>query len=230
MKKNRIKKYIVLCINWLLLLLIPIFLVTTKFEKNITKEKINPKTLSTSLINNTDEDNIVSAVEVKEEENTKEENKEEKTNKEITNKTTNKNIEETTEETLKEEKTNVAPVEEKEQIYATYTGTMSFYNANCTSCSGITSSGVDVSDGRLYYYDNQYQNVRIIAAGTEIPKWSIVRIKNSSLGSSVLAIVLDRGSAIGVGRTHLIDMLTNSSENKTGINKNIVVEVLRNGK
>ena len=114
-------------------------------------------------------------------------------------------------------------------ILATYQGNMSFYQANCTDCSGITSTGIDISDGRLYYQDHTYGNVRIVAAGQEIKKWSIVRIKNSSLGSSVLAIVLDRGGSIGVGKTFLIDMLTNSNENKDGVDRNITVEVLRNG-
>lgn len=233
MKKNRLKKYIILSINWILLLLIPVFLVTTKFEKNTIKEKIYPKKLSTSLIKNSKEDNTVLVTEIEKEDITSEveTTEDEEITKEIVSKNDDNKIEEKNDTEVKNTIINEPVVEEvKEQIYATYTGTMSFYNANCTSCSGITYTGVDVSDGRLYYYDNEYQNVRIIAAGSEIPKWSIVRIKNSSLGSSVLAIVLDRGSAVGVGKTHLIDMLTNNSENKTGINRNVTVEVLRNGK
>ena len=140
---------------------------------------------------------------------------------------------ETPKEEIKEEQKEVVsqPVyEEKSDVLKSYTGKMSFYNANCTGCSGITSTGIDVSDGRLYYYDNNYGNVRIIAAGPEIKKWSIVRLKNTSLGSNTLAIVLDRGGAIGEGRTFLIDMLTNNQEGKGGVEKGVVVEVLRDGK
>ena len=107
---------------------------------------------------------------------------------------------------------------------------MSFYNANCRGCSGVTSTGTDISDGRLYYYDSNYGNLRIIAAGPEIKKWSIVRLKNTSFGNNTLAIVLDRGGAIGEGRTFLIDMLTNKQEGKDGVERNVVVEVLRDGK
>lgn len=227
MKKNKL----VIIFNWSLLFVLPIILLTVNVETNSITSKILPKELSTSLMFNTEKSNVVVATSVDkidteiEEPEVKEEKKEVEITKEIIKEETDKNITE-------EEKNIIQqPVsEEKSDVLRSYTGKMSFYNANCTGCSGITSTGIDVSDGRLYYYDNNYGNVRIIAAGPEIKKWSIVRLKNTSLGSDVLAIVLDRGGAIGEGRTFLIDMLTNSNEKKGGVERDIVVEVIRDGK
>ena len=124
----------------------------------------------------------------------------------------------------------IEETKEQPEVLATYSGTMSFYSANCKGCMGSTATGIDISDGNLYYNDNEYGQVRIVATGSEIKPWSIIKIKNSSLGSNVIAIALDKGSNIGLGKKFLIDMLTNSKENKSGIEKNITVEVLRSGK
>ena len=224
MKKNKL----IVILNWSLLFALPITLLTVNVETNKTSAKISPKKLSTSIMFKTEKSNAIVATNIDEVDNKieeQEEVKEEVKKVEVTK--------ETQKEEIKEEQKEVVsqPVyEEKSDVLKSYTGKMSFYNANCTGCSGITSTGIDVSDGRLYYYDNNYGNVRIIAAGPEIKKWSIVRLKNTSLGSNVLAIVLDRGGAIGEGRTFLIDMLTNSDEKKDGVEKDIVVEVIRDGK
>ena len=227
MKKNKL----IVIFNWSLLFVLPIILLTVNVETNSTTSKIFPKELSTSLMFNTDKSNAIVATNIDkvdneiEEQEVKEEAKKVETTKEIIKEEIDENISEEEKEIVQQ------PVyEEKSDVLKSYTGKMSFYNANCTGCSGITSTGIDVSDGRLYYYDNNYGNVRIIAAGPEIKKWSIVRIKNTSLGSNVLAIVLDRGGAIGEGRTFLIDRLTNSDEKKDGVEKDIVVEVIRDGK
>ena len=227
MKKNKL----IVIFNWSLLFVLPIILLTVNVETNSTTSKIFPKELSTSLMFNTDKSNAIVATNIDkvdneiEEQEVKEEAKKVETTKEIIKEEIDENISEEEKEIVQQ------PVyEEKSDVLKSYTGKMSFYNANCTGCSGITSTGIDVSDGRLYYYDNNYGNVRIIAAGPEIKKWSIVRLKNTSLGSNTLAIVLDRGGAIGEGRTFLIDMLTNNQEGKGGVEKGVVVEVLRDGK
>lgn len=228
MKKTRknFKKIMISAINLSLLLSIPVMLLTVSVETEKVSGNTYTKKLSTSIISEiavkNDNNN-----EIKEEKNVEEEQVDE----EITENNNKAEIIKEKQPVKVEEKKEVV---EKTQAVVnnnpTYTGTMSFYNASCTQCSGITATGIDVSDGRLYYNDRQYGNVRIVAAGTEIKKWSIVKIRNSSLGSEILAIVLDRGGDIGMGRKFIIDMLTNSSENKTGINKNITVEVIRNGK
>lgn len=209
-------------INWLLFFSLPILLLTVNIKPSKINSKINPKALATNLVAKVEEKETDTGDLEKAKENQKENNSE-----------VNQKPEETKDllpkkESQKEEEKEFQAIS-MPNIFATYQGNMSFYQANCTDCSGITSTGIDISDGRLYYQDHTYGNVRIVAAGQEIKKWSIVRIKNSSLGSSVLAIVLDRGGSIGVGKTFLIDMLTNSNENKDGVDRNITVEVLRNG-
>lgn len=232
------KNTIIHIINWCLLFSLPLMLLTVKVDTDTINSLSDTKKLSTSLFSQVEEVTAVKVdTEVKEEEEIPQEIVEEKVSSQNEEKvdSSSKKIEEVVEE--KEEiKTEVVEKKEEESVpvvsdvLASYTGKMSFYNANCAGCSGITSTGVDVSDGRIYYQDSKYGQVRIVAAGTEIKKWSIIRIKNSSLGSNVLAIVLDRGGNIGVGRKFLIDMLTNSSEGRGGVQNNITVEVLRSGK
>lgn len=224
MKKNKL----IVIINWGLLFAIPIMLLTVNVNNNIIDLEVSPKKLSTSLMNNTEKNRII-------------EDKREIVNEEKVELIINDSlvtvikqqadivIEEQAKQEVLEESTEVLK-EEQNDVIKSYTGKMSFYSANCRGCSGLTSTGTDISDGKLYYQDNQYGNVRIIAAGVEIKKWSIVRLKNTSLGDNILAIVLDRGGAIGEGRTFLIDMLTNSIENKDGVENNIIVEVVRDGK
>lgn len=222
-KKNKYINIVVYCANISLLVLVFFFVLSTEIHKDTVKGNTYTKKLSTSII-----------AEVSKNEEKKEDVSLDNSNEIQEEKQESRQLEETKKEKQKEEVKNTVV----EEVIAkpavpqnpTYSGTMSFYNANCTSCSGITATGVDVSDGRLYYNDKTYGNVRIVAAGTEIKKWSIIKIRNSSLANEVLAIVLDRGGDIGVGRKFIIDMLTNSTENKSGINKNIEVEVLRNGK
>lgn len=221
MKKNKIITFL----NWTLLFSLPLILLTVNVKKDEVSKEILPKKLSTSLMANINNNKVEKQEEkVEEEQEEKEEKQEEvieKDIKEIDNNDINLNnkVEEV-----------IPVVEQKSDVLRSYTGKMSFYNANCAGCNGVTSTGTDISDGRLYYYDNTYGNLRIIAAGTEIKKWSVVRLKNTSLGANVLAIVLDRGGAIGEGKTFLIDMLTNAQENKGGVERNIIVEVLRDGK
>ncbi len=229
MKKNKL----IVPLNWILLFSLPVILLTVNVDTTKTTAKISPKKLSTSIIFSSERIDEIKKEKLKIEEQKKEQ--EEIIEEEEIN--TKEDIEETIEE--KENivvKDPVVEVKEEEKpvqasdVLRSYTGKMSFYNANCRGCSGVTSTGTDISDGRLYYYDSNYGNLRIIAAGPEIKKWSIVRLKNTSFGNNTLAIVLDRGGAIGEGRTFLIDMLTNKQEGKDGVERNVVVEVLRDGK
>ena len=229
MKKNKL----IVPLNWILLFSLPVILLTVNVDTTKTTAKISPKKLSTSIIFSSERIDEIKKEKLKIEEQKKEQ--EEIIEEEEIN--TKEDIEETIEE--KENivvKDPVVEVKEEEKpvqasdVLRSYTGKMSFYNANCRGCSGVTSTGTDISDGRFYYYDSNDGNLRIIAAGPEIKKWSIVRLKNTSFGNNTLAIVLDRGGAIGEGRTFLIDMLTNKQEGKDGVERNVVVEVLRDGK
>lgn len=213
-------KKIIGIINTGLLLSLPILLLTVNIHTSTINSFLDTKKLATNLVTYPTKKEAVAI-----EEETVEDKKiepEEKISTELPIEIVDAKGEESPK---KIEETKGQP-----EVLATYSGTMSFYSANCKGCMGSTATGIDISDGNLYYNDNEYGQVRIVATGSEIKPWSIIKIKNSSLGSNVIAIALDKGSNIGVGKKFLIDMLTNSKENKSGIEKNITVEVLRSGK
>ncbi len=221
-------------VNWLLVFSIPIMLVTTKVDTSVVNSTVDTKNLQTSLFtkileNQQSEVTPISTIDEQEKELEQDVKIEEIP---IKNEVIEDNNEkEEVEDSPKEELPAPKPViKEESDVLETYTGNLSYYYANCSDCSGYTATGLDVRNGNLYYSDATYGNVRIIAAGKEISLYSIVRIKNSSLGSNVLAIVLDRGSNIGQGRKFLIDVLTNSTESKGGVDRGISVEVLRKGR
>lgn len=107
---------------------------------------------------------------------------------------------------------------------------MSHYGHDCYGCTtGHTASGYYVGDGRIYYQDPTFGSVRVVAADSKYPLGTILRLGYH--GTSITAIVLDRGGGIGDGKKFQIDLLT-SSENKAnelGIVKNTSLEVLRLG-
>lgn len=234
MKKN---KYISI-INWLLLFSIPAILVTVDVQTNTVSSTISTKNLKTSLfetvvetkenitVNNQEIEDISIHIDKENEKTTQTNIKKEQI--EEANIEENKTIEE--KEIVEEKQPESVKQEDKTDVLETFSGNLSYYRANCTGCSGFTSTGYDVRDGKLYYNDPTYGNVRIIASGTEIPRYSIVRIKNSSLGNEVLAIVLDRGGNIGQGKKFIVDVLTNSTEAKGGVDYGVSIEVIRKGK
>lgn len=217
-------------INWILLFSIPSILLTGNINNSVIDYSIDTKNINTDIIKQVFKSNENSNV-------IKEKDKEETVEElEIPSIRDNDKAEEKIEEVkvIEEKKEESVPVVKEEPqpvgTIATYNGTASYYTANCYGCGGYTSSGLNVNDGTIYYNDATYGNVRIIAAGREIPLYSIVRLNNTTLGNGALAIVLDRGGDIGEGRRFIVDILTNGSENKGGIERNISVEVLRSGK
>lgn len=80
-----------------------------------------------------------------------------------------------------------------------FTGQMTAYNAVCKGCTGRVACppGQDVRNGNIWYNDQVYGNVRILAADRNIPCGTIVKITNVTFSDSeILGIVLDRGGAI----------------------------------
>ena len=100
-------------------------------------------------------------------------------------------------------------VEIKEKVLATYTGNITAYGPDCKGCSGITASGYNVRNGNIYYNDKEYGKIRIVAMDKKIPFGTIIRIKEISK-EPIVAIVLDRGSAIGFSKKVYIDLLYKS--------------------
>ena len=127
-----------------------------------------------------------------------------------------------TEEVVEEDKTTVSVNSQNEVLI----GKMSGYGPDCYGCSGYLASGVYVGDGNVYYNDSEYGQVRIVAGDKKFKFGTIVRINDS-----ILAIVLDRGGSIGIGKKFLFDLLyvTEAEANINGISYETKFEILRNG-
>ena len=126
----------------------------------------------------------------------------------------------------------IAPIDTTSfPVLSTNVGTVSHYGHDCYGCtSGKTASGYYIGDGRIYYNDPAYGSVRIVAAGSEYPLGSILRLTNIG-DSPMLVIVLDRGGAIGSGKGRILDLLTESNAvaYQQGLKYNVKVEALRLG-
>ena len=85
-----------------------------------------------------------------------------------------------------------------------FNGTLTGYGPDCPGCGGIVACrpNPNVLNGKIYFNDNEYGKLRILAADYSIPCGSIVKISNFKFidGNEFYGIVLDRGSAI-VGLT-----------------------------
>src|SRR5690625_60096 len=76
---------------------------------------------------------------------------------------------------------------------------LTYYTAECAGCSGITASGLDVSDGKT-----SHNGMKIIAADTSLlPIDTIIRVTNPD-GSSYKGIVKDRGGDIKGNRLDIL--------------------------
>lgn len=106
------------------------------------------------------------------------------------------------------------------------TGKMSGYGPDCVGCSGYLANGHYVGDGNIYYNDSEYGQVRIVAGDKTYKFGTIIRINDS-----ILAIVLDRGGSIGIGKKFMFDLLyaSEAEANRNGVSYNTKFEILRNG-
>ena len=96
-------------------------------------------------------------------------------------------------------------------VIKTYKGPMTAYGPDCVGCIGITSSGYNVLNGNIFYKDKTFGNIRILAADRSLPFGTIVRINGlKAYPESIIAIVLDRGSAIGFNKRSYFDLLYES--------------------
>lgn len=115
-------------------------------------------------------------------------------------------------------------------VLSNETVNISHYGHDCYGCTtGHTASGYYVGDGRIYYQDPTFGTVRVVAADRKYPLGTIVRLRYH--GSTITAIVLDRGGGIGDGKKFQIDLLTTSNSHalQLGIVTNTTLEVLRLG-
>ena len=108
-------------------------------------------------------------------------------------------------------------------------GKLSRYGPDCYLCTGYLAYGLYVGSGTMYYNDNYYGNVRILAGDKFYPFGTIVRVSYDM--ESFLGIVLDRGGSIGFNGKALFDLLYPNEylANKDGVNYNTKFEILRYG-
>lgn len=114
-------------------------------------------------------------------------------------------------------------------ILENFSGTLSFYGPDCIGCSGITSYGMDVRKGNVYYHDLEYGKVHIVAGDSSYPFGTILKISKEE--KEVLAIVLDRGSAIGKDKRFTFDLLMSSEDEASfyGYKSDVWFTILRLG-
>lgn len=115
------------------------------------------------------------------------------------------------------------------KVISTFVGELTGYGPDCYGCSGRTASGMNVKNGNIYYYDDLFGELRIVAADKKYKFGTVLRITASNVFDyPIIAIVLDRGGLI---RGNKFDLLfENEQATKfVGRQKNVKYEVLRNG-
>ncbi len=118
----------------------------------------------------------------------------------------------------------------------TFKGNMTAYGKDCCSSDiskqGITATGFDLKKS-LYYEDNSYGKLRVVATDRTVPLYSVIKI-NDSIDGVYNAIVLDRGgSVLGINKNLKFDLAVESEEFAAkyyGVHRDVVFEVLRVGK
>lgn len=153
-------------------------------------------------------------------------------------------------QTVKEEKKS--NVSELDTVLKTYTGILTGYGPDCVGCGNHKTKKVKTASGyhianivgkeiepafRITYNDKEYGKVRIVAADSDIPFYSIVRITVPKWEEPIIAIVLDRGSTVGFddcrsskGCLTNFDLLYATEKKALGKTKNVKFELLRRGK
>ena len=115
----------------------------------------------------------------------------------------------------------------------TYHGKMTGYGPDCVGCSGITASGRNVKNGNIYYNDQTFGTIRIVAGDRSIPFGSIIKITGLNISSDpILAIVLDRGGMIGFaeGKHSYFDLLYETEKAASSFGRQTATfELLRSG-
>lgn len=133
-------------------------------------------------------------------------------------------------EVVKEASSYIPEPEPVSDVLETQVGSLSGYGPDCYGCTGYLASGRYVGNGNIYYSDSTYGSIRILAGDYSYPYGTIVRVKNSKL-SEFIGIVLDRGGAVGFGKSHLFDLLYPSSKEALAyeVSYNTTFEILRYG-
>lgn len=114
----------------------------------------------------------------------------------------------------------------------TFLAEMTGYGGDCEGCSGILACRpiTNVFTNGIYFEDDEYGTVRVVAADRKYPCGTIMKFYSKKLSDEpIVAIVMDRGGAIQDNR---LDLLTESeaySSKYVGRIYDLKVEVLRKG-
>lgn len=136
-----------------------------------------------------------------------------------------------------QEKDNLVIIEKEikveEKNYAvldSYEGTMTAYGADCYGCSGITASGYDIRNDNIYFQDEKFGKIRIVAADSSVPFGTVVRISGVKIYEEpFFAIVLDRGYLIKGKIMDLAFGFQDEEDVKKVGRSEVLYEVLRYG-
>ena len=121
-------------------------------------------------------------------------------------------------------------IKEEKSVIAKYKGNITAYGPDCVGCIGITANGYNVRS-TIYYHDKEYGKIRIVAADKSLPFGTIVRISGlKEFTEPIIAIVLDRGSAIGFNKKVYFDLLYKNEKDTYSFGKQkATFEILRRG-
>lgn len=112
-----------------------------------------------------------------------------------------------------------------------FIGKITAYGPDCPGCGGkgACPPRQDFRDGNIYFNDQDYGNIRVVAADKAIPCGSIVRITGINIyPEPILAVVLDRGG--GVKGNHMDLLFTSQTKlDGFGTSRNIKFEIIRYG-
>ena len=111
-----------------------------------------------------------------------------------------------------------------------FNGKLTAYGPDCPGCSGNSACPPrqNFKNGNIYFEDQVYGTVRVVAADRSIPCGSIVRISGINIYSEpILAIVMDRGGAVN---GNYMDLLFTSQSNlEDFVTSNVKFELIRYG-
>lgn len=225
-------------IDFILVILIFVVIVYSKdiepIENSITtsNELLTTYLSSNYLEKDIEFEEIITEEKVEEKEIIKTETKENNSNSNSSssNDTNTSSSEKSQTKTEVENKT----VEKTEKVLETLNGSLAGYGPDCYGCTSFrTASGRDISDGKIYYEDEEYGTIRIVAGDKSYPFGTIVKMTNTGYydNSPIYAIVLDRGGGVGKGKQFLFDLLFSTEKEalKMGSKKNVTFEILRLG-
>lgn len=194
-------KKISILINSFLVIMI---VLTIIYQPKVSSKKVNitPKSITTSMLGGVNNEEDIKEIGIDESVNN------------LENKLSN----------------NIAEASVITDVLETQVGTMSAYGLDCKGCSGNVGAGYNARGNNVRYNDPIYGELRIVAGDSKYPYGTIVRVKDSKIGT-FNAIILDRGGAIGINKRYMFDLLftTETEASQFGLSRNTTFEILRYG-